>query len=441
MRPADAIAIIVGIVVGAGIFKTPSMVAGVTGDVGWLIVAWGLGAIVSLAGALCYAELATAYPHAGGDYHFLTRAFGRHTSFLYAWARSTVINSGSIALLAFVFGDYMSTVVSLGPASGALWAAGIVIALTILNIAGLRASAGTQNLLTVIEVGGLLAVAVAGFLAPPVAAAAPAAFTTTPALGMFGLAMVFVLLTYGGWNEAAYISAELAGGRRAIVSALVIEPRDHCRGLPAREPRALVRPRVEGARRKQGAREPRSWSGRSDPSGRTALGLFVAIAALTSINATMIVGARTNYAMARDWPALRFMGGWHASRGTPVAAFLVQGAIALALVGFGALQHDGFEAMVEFTAPVFWSFLLLVGVALFVLRARDGGAERPFRVPLFPLTPIVFCAACAWLAYSSITYAASRNAVHISLLVMVAGVVAMLLARWGAIRRVAAGDD
>ena len=181
----------------------------------------GLGALVSLAGALCYAELATAYPHAGGDYYFLTRAFGRHTSFLYAWARSTVINTGSIALLAFVFGDYMSTVLSLGPASGALWAAGIVIALTILNIAGLRASAGTQNLLTMIEVVGLLAVAVAGFLAPPVAAAAPAAFTTTPALGMFGLAMVFVLLTYGGWNEAAYISAELAGGRRAIVSALV----------------------------------------------------------------------------------------------------------------------------------------------------------------------------------------------------------------------------
>ena len=174
-RSADAIAIIVGIVVGAGIFKTPSMVAGVTGDVGWLIVAWVLGAIVSLAGALCYAELATAYPHAGGDYYFLTRAFGRHTSFLYAWARSTVINSGSIALLAFVFGDYMSTVISLGPASSALWAAGIVIALTVLNIAGLRASAGTQNLLTVIEVLGLLAVAVAGFLAPPVAAAAPAA--------------------------------------------------------------------------------------------------------------------------------------------------------------------------------------------------------------------------------------------------------------------------
>jgi basic amino acid/polyamine antiporter, APA family len=440
LRPADAVAIIVGIVIGAGIFKTPSMVAGVTGDVGWLFVAWVLGAIVSLAGALCYAELATAYPHAGGDYHFLTRAFGRHTSFLYAWARSTVINSGSIALLAFVFGDYLSTVVSLGPASSALWAAAIVVALTLLNIAGLRASAGTQNLLTVIEVCGVLAVAVAGFLAPPVAAATAAAFTTTPALGMFGLAMVFVLLTYGGWNEAAYISAELTGGRRAIVSALVVSLAIIAvvyllanlalvSGLGLKGLTESKAPGVEVMVRAFG------------PLGGKVLGLFVAIATLTSINATMIVGARTNYAMARDWPALRFMGGWHAERGTPVAAFLVQGAIAMALVGLGALQHDGFEAMVEFTAPVFWSFLLLVGVALFVLRARDGDAERPFRVPLFPLTPIVFCAACAWLAYSSITYAASKNAVHVSLLVMAVGVVAMLLARRGAVGRAAAADD
>src|SRR5581483_9911384 len=101
------------------------------------------------------------------------------------------------------------------------------------------------------------------------------------------------------------------------------------------------------------------------------------------------------------------------------AALVIQGAIALALVAFGALQHGGFEAMVEFTAPVFWSFLLLVGIALFVLRARHPAAERPFRVPLYPLTPIVFCAACAWLAWSSITYAAGRNAVHVSLGVMV----------------------
>jgi amino acid transporter len=422
---ADAIAIIVGIVIGAGIFGTPSMVAGVAGDVGWVFVAWVLGALVTLAGALCYAELATTYPHAGGDYHFLTRAWGRHAAFLYAWARATVINTGAIAVLAYLFGNYMQKVLPLGSSGGALWAAAIVVALTIVNIAGLRLSAGAQKLLTAVEVAGLLAVAIAGFLAPAAAGAAPA-FSSTPPLGLFGLAMVFVLFTFGGWNEAAYISAELKGGRRAIVPVIVWSLAIiagvylvvnfallHGLGL-----KGLADSKAAGADVMQLA---------FGDAGAQALSLFVAVAALTSINATMIVGARTNYAMGRDWTALRFMGGWHATRGTPTAALLVQGAIALALVAFGAMQHDGFKSMVEFTAPVFWGFLFLVGVALFVLRAKDAGAERPFRVPLYPLTPLVFCAACAWLCYSSVTYAMSRNAVHVSLIVMAVGVVALLL--------------
>src|SRR5512134_2277573 len=99
------------------------MVAGVTGDSGWMLVAWLLGGVISLLGALCYAELATTFPSAGGDYHFLTLAYGRHLSFLFAWARATVINTGSIALLAFVFGDYVARVVPLGGASSAIWAA------------------------------------------------------------------------------------------------------------------------------------------------------------------------------------------------------------------------------------------------------------------------------------------------------------------------------
>jgi len=425
LRARDAIAIIVGIVVGAGIFKTPSMVAGVTGDPGWLVVAWVLGAAISLAGALCYAELATAYPHAGGDYHFLTRAFGRHASFLYAWARATVINTGSIALLAFVFGDYMSKVVALPPAA---WAAIIVVALTAINIAGLRSSARAQNLLTILEVGGLVAVAVAGFLAAPAAAAGPAAFAATPPLGLLGLAMVFVLLTYGGWNEAAYISAELRGGRRAIVPVLVASIAILAALYLVVNLALLAGLGLKGlAGSKAAAADVMGIA--FGPAGAQLISVLVALAALTSINATMIVGARTNYALARDWPALGRMAGWHETRGTPVVALVVQGAIALALVAFGALQSDGFEAMVEFTAPVFWTFLLLVGIALFRLRRIDGAAERPFRVPLYPFTPIVFCAACAWLAYSSIAYAASRDAVHVSLIVMAAGVVAWFLVR------------
>ena len=438
LRRRAAIAIIVGIVIGAGIFKTPSMVAGVTHDAGWAIVAWIAGALVSLAGALCYAELAAAYPHAGGDYHFLTRAYGRDMSFLYAGARATVINTGAIALLAFVFGDYVASVLPPAQGASALWAAAIVAVLTIVNIIGLRVSAGTQNLFTLFEVGGLVAVAIAGFAAAPAGAATPAPFSSAPAPGLFGLAMVFVLLTYGGWNEAAYLSAEVRGGRRAILSVLLISIAIIALAYLAVNIALLKGLGLAGLAASKAPGVDVMVQGIGTQGSRV-VALFVAISALTSINATMIVGARTNYATARDWPALRFMSGWDAARGTPIAALILQGIIALALVGFGALQHDGFEAMVEFTAPVFWTFLLLVGLALFVLRARDARTERPFRVPLYPFTPIVFCAACAWLAWSSITYAASRNAVHVSLLVMAVGVVAWLMTRLHARRR--AGAD
>jgi len=123
----DTIALIVGVVIGAGIFKTPSLVAVNAGGAWTMLGAWLLGGVVSFIGALCYAELATACPHAGGDYHFLTRAYGRKLSFLFAWARLAVITTGSIALLAFVFGDYCSRLYSLGPQSSAIYAALVVV--------------------------------------------------------------------------------------------------------------------------------------------------------------------------------------------------------------------------------------------------------------------------------------------------------------------------
>jgi hypothetical protein len=402
------------------------MVAGVTGDAGWLIVAWVLGGVISLAGALCYAELATTYPHAGGDYHFLARAFGKPASFLYAWAKATVINTGSIALLAFVFGDYMSKVVNLGPHSTALWAIGIVVVLTLINLVGLNAASWVQTCLTLIEVTGLLCVAVAGFVLSGDAPASPALFSSSPSLGMFGLAMVFVLLTYGGWNEAAYISAEVRGGKRAIVPVIVISIVILTVIYLLFNIAVLAGLGLSGLAGSKAVAA--DLMGKAfGPWGEKMLGIFVAVSALTSINATMIVGARTNYALGRDWPALRFMGNWHAERGSPVAAYWVQSMLSLALVGLGVWQTDGFEVMVEFTAPVFWAFLFLVGVSLFVMRVKDPQADRPFKVPLYPFTPILFCLTCGYLTYSSVTYAMSKGAVYISLLVMAVGVVALAI--------------
>jgi len=430
LSPLGAVAIIVGIVIGAGIFKTPSIVADVTGDVGWALTLWVGGALISLAGALCYAELATLYPHAGGDYHFLTKAYGKNISFLYGWAKAMVINTGSIALLAFVFGDYMTKVIPLGSYSVIYWAVVIVVALTIVNLIGIQASAHIQTALTVLEVAGLIAIIIAGFglfttPLPPVIN--PPLFSSAPQLGMLGLGMVFVLLTFGGWNESAYISAELKGTPQTIVRVIVLSI------LIISIIYLLVNMAlINGLGLKQLAN---SKAASADllglafgPLGEKLLGLFVAIAALTSINATMIVGARTNFAMGEDWHGLRKMAHWEPARGSPNFAYLVQGFISLALVGFGALQSDGFEAMVEFTAPVFWSFLLLVGISLFILRAKDH-QTRIFSVPLYPITPLIFCIACAYLAYSSFSYAHSKGAVMISLYVMLAGLLALLALR------------
>ena len=428
LQPFSAVALIVGIVIGAGIFKTPSLVAGISGDAGWALVLWMAGALISIAGALCYAELCTAYPNAGGDYHFLYRAFGRNISFIYGWSRATIINTGSIALLAFVFGDYMSTLVNLGTYSSAVWALLIVIVLTVVNLAGIHASSSMQTWLTLIEIVGLLAVVAAGFWVDAPASGALQWFAQAPAPAQWGLCLVFVLLTFGGWNEAAYISAELKGGPRTLVWVILASM------LTLTVIYLLVNTALLFGLGLNGLSQSKTAAGdllglAFGPWAQKALGLFVAIAALTSINATMFVGARTNFAVGSDWKALRKLGQWELDIGSPKQALTLQALISMGLIALGTQEADGFSAMVEFTAPVFWGFLFLVGLALLWLRQADPSTPRPFKVPLYPVLPLIFCAACAWLTYSSVTYAISQKAIHVSLWLIASGVVALLLLR------------
>src|SRR5690554_1975909 len=203
----DAVAIIVGIVIGAGIFRSPSLVASSVDSESILLTAWILGGLVSFIGALCYAELIAAFPNAGGDYYFLFKAFGKRLAFLFAWARMSVVQTGSIALLAFIFGDYMAQLIDLGQHGSVLFAAIIVVLLTTMNLLGLKLGTVTLMFLTTLEVLGVLLVIVSGFFFIPTAPEATAAVVSEGeggGLGSLGLAMVFVLLTFGGWNEAAY---------------------------------------------------------------------------------------------------------------------------------------------------------------------------------------------------------------------------------------------
>jgi amino acid transporter len=428
LQPFSAVALIVGIVIGAGIFKTPSLVAGISGDAGWALVLWMAGALISIAGALCYAELCTAYPNAGGDYHFLHRAFGRNISFIYGWSRATIINTGSIALLAFVFGDYMSTLVNLGAYSSAIWALLIVVILTVVNLAGIHASSRMQTWLTLTEIVGLLAVVAAGFWVDAPASGTLQWFAQAPAPAQWGLSLVFVLLTFGGWNEAAYISAELKGGPRTMVRVILASM------LTLTVIYLLVNTALLLGLGLNGLSQSKTAAGdllglAFGPWAQKALGLFVAIAALTSINATMFVGARTNFAVGNDWKALRKLGQWQLDIGSPKQALTLQALISMGLIALGTQEADGFSAMVEFTAPVFWGFLFLVGLALLWLRKTDPSTPRPFKVPLYPVLPLIFCAACAWLTYSSVTYAISQKAIHVSLWLIASGILALLILR------------
>jgi amino acid transporter len=238
--------------------------------------------------------------------------------------------------------------------------------------------------------------------------------------------MVFVLLTSGGWNEAAYLSGELKNVRTNMVRTLLIGTGAVVVVYVIVN---LVYLRVFGltglrATNAVGADLMQSVAG---PTGATIIAFVICCTALSTLNATIFTGARVYYALGRDLAAIRILGVWDAQGHNPANAFLLQGGIALTLVAFGALMRDGFEAMVAYTAPVFWFFLLLIAISIFVFRRRDGIADLPYRLPLYPLPPILFGTACVWMIYSSLAYAGIGAMLGVA--VLLAGTPLLLLGR------------
>lgn len=394
----DAVALIVGMVIGAGIFKTPSIVAAYAGSAEGVVLFWLLGGALSFVGALCYAELTTTFPDTGGDYHFIRRAFGNSPAFLFAWARSSVIQTGSIAMLAFIVGDYMAAALSTGKGTAAWYAAGVIALVTAVNLYGIKQGKLLQNLLALAIVLGLLSVVLAG-LSLHRTAGAEGQGTAVP-----GRAMIFVLLTYGGWNEAAYISAEIRNVERNMTRILFLSIA-LITGLYVAVNLAYLKGLGLAATAGSGTVAADLMRLAMGDSGVLLISLLIVIAAVSTLNAVVITGARTNYALGRDFKLLRFLGTWMERSGSPASALLAQAFIALLLVGLGALTRDGFSTMVEYTAPVFWFFFFLVGIALFVLRWKEPDRHRPFCVPLYPLTPAIFCLFCLSMLWSSFQYA------------------------------------
>jgi amino acid transporter len=428
-----AISVCIGMVIGAGIFVTTPLAAANVPSGGILLAIWAFGGVMSLAGALCFAEMAAAFPDPGGDYHFLRSAYGDGVGFLFAWSRFAVIHTGSMALLAFSFGDYLAEVVPLGEHGGTVLAAATIVILAVLNLAGLRFGVGTQLALMFVVLAGMAAVIAAGVWldvrgVPPGSEAAPAAGVPSFELGA---ALVFVFLAYGGWSDTATLSAEMRdprhGIKRALVAGMIIVTVSYVlvnwayvRGLSHAGLAGSEAPAAELMLMAFGA------------PGQALIVAIVALTSITSMNAILIAGARTTYAAARDNAGLARLGRWHVARGTPAPAIVATAGLALALVAFGSYTSRGVGTMVDYLSPVYWLFLTSSGCALFVLRYRFPDAPRPFRVPGYPFVPLAFVASSAYVLYSSLAYVRLGAIVGVGVLLI--GVVLLAALRFGATR-------
>jgi basic amino acid/polyamine antiporter, APA family len=425
-RPAelglwDAVSVIVGIVVGVSIFKAPPTVFGNLSTPWAGIAVWGLGGLVALAGALCYAELATAYPGSGGDYLYLTRAFGPLVGFLFAWTRLAVILTGNIAALAYVFGDYSVALFAGAPASAVWFATAAVIGLTLFNVVGLKTGKTLQNLLSVLKVLGLAGLLVAGL----VKGSGTAWTASQPVNGPgFGLAMILVLYAYGGWNDAVFVAADVREPKRNMPRALALGT------LLIAALYILVNAAFVSALGFAGIRGSRTpaadvlglWLG---DRGVTGMSLMVMVSALGAVSGLILAGCRLHASVGADYRIFAWLGRWNRRLNAPVYSLVTQALVSVFLilavgtevgrnavdrsvtaVGLPALpwSEGGFDTLVAGTSPLFWFFFLLTGISLLVLRYKDR-EPRAFPVPLYPLVPLVFIGASSYMLYASIAYA------------------------------------
>ncbi|MCU0959750.1 MAG: amino acid permease [Pirellulaceae bacterium] len=448
----DAVSIIVGIVVGTAVFKTPMMVFSNVTTAWGALGLWLLGGILSFIGALCYAELATTYPRSGGDYHYLTKAFGRWMGFLFGWAQLAVILTGSIAQMAYAFADYGVRLWGADPGTSVatLWlACGSIAVLSVLNLLGVVVGKSVQNVLSTVKVLGLVGIFIAAVAFPSRGGGTWTSAAELPDASL-GLALVFVLYAYGGWNDAAFVAAEVRGQRRNLPLALflglglitavyLLVNWSYLWVLGLDGSRASATPAADLMQQVVGDRGSRLISG------------LVMISALGAMNGLILTGSRVYASLGADHVVFRRLARWDERRGAPAAALLAQGLIAVLLVlavgtalgrglidatleaiGLHALPWEkyfgGFESLVSGTAPVFWGFFLLTGVALFVLRVRDAARPRPFATPLFPLPPVIFCGMCVYMLYSSLTYA--RGLSIVGFLPLALGVPLYAYSRW-----------
>src|SRR5690606_21150257 len=261
------------------------------------------------------------------------------------------------------------------------------------NIVGVHVGTSAQKILVSLQFIGLFILVIVGLFfgrGDGVVAESQSLEQSNHMAKAMGAALIMVLLTFGGWNEAGYISAEMRGGSKKMVRVMVISILLITGIYLLINLAYLYVLGIDGMARSEAVAVDVMRVAMGD-RGAVFIGLLVILAALTSTNATIFTGARTNHALGRDFSAFSFMGKWTAAKSTPVNALLVQGVVATALIIVGSFARSGFQSMVDFTAPIFWLFIFCSGLALFVLRYKEPRVHRPFKVPLYPILPLIFC--------------------------------------------------
>jgi APA family basic amino acid/polyamine antiporter len=387
----DLVLIGTGGAIGSGIFRTPSQVAAAVPSPGWMLGAWALGGAITLAGALSFAELGASMPRAGGQYVWLSEAYGGLVGFLHGWAYLLVVATGAIAALAVVFAEYVGYFVPLGPTGTRLVALGALAVLALINVVGVRVAAAVGDALTIAKLAALaLIVGLATWKGGAAEVQVGANASSGVGAGM-GAAMVGVLWSYGGWQHASFAASEAKRAQRDVPLGMILATAlvtlvyvlanvAYLRLLP-------LGTIVGSSRVASDAVE--AVVGRA---GGAVVAAAIATSALGTAGIFTLTTPRVYWAMAERGLFFRRLCDLHPRWRTPVRAILLQTAWAAVLV----LAWGTFESLIGYVLFVDWIFFALTGAAVLVMRRRHGPPQG-YRVPGYPVVPLAFVAASAWI--------------------------------------------
>jgi APA family basic amino acid/polyamine antiporter len=389
ITPLHATALVVGIIIGASIFVQPSVITGAVPSVAGVFAVWAVAGLLTLFGALIAAELASAYPHAGGVYVFLREAYSPTLGFLWGWAMFWTMHTGIIAVIAMVFARYVGFFLPLGDVGLRATAVLGIVALTAVNYVGVRQGSLVQTTLTILKVGAVVVIIVAAFTVGRSAIALPSTGFSAPSdaapftFSQFPLAVVAGLFAFGGWHMVTYAAEETENPERTIPRALVVGVTivTVCYIALNAAYFHLLRPDQIAASTRVAADAADAMLGHG---GAAIMSAVVIVSTFGALNGVILSGPRAYLAMARDGLLVRWAAAIHPRFHTPHRAILMQGVWAVILVSTGTYRD-------LFTRVVYteWIFFALMAAGLFRLRSRATYAPR-YRVWGYPLVPAVF---------------------------------------------------